>query len=454
MEPVETTKLSQQRIASKKPRGTKLDPKGGVIKLKGSRNYTPYPLSVGPDEMVEDIVRRGLRADGLSTKLGIKNNTKLIAGLVSELLQGDCRHDEAMKNFYQKRQKNNSTKNIFSTMTLEELDHIKNEIYPKDFDIDFKKSLLQGLGDNFGKLESVISVIRDVQHSVEHIAANTESLRQYNFQTRGFFLDVFVKTCSFVTNIIQDSLEHFKKQESHRNVSGNMLINSGDNNKLNSGKNLLGSPTTMVVNGDKVVTMTNNITNCNDHITNINNVNFDQMEKNWMSTFEVVPSHHKQPELQLIVDQRPANNIENSYSYHNMIKSSSETVVVEYECHEANSANSDDSKNRVCSHASTSSVVTLPKHSFTENKLNDESDNVILNLANSPKGYMLNESFNNYYLFSSDGSQFDNDHTLISNEGFIPIEGEMELHQPAMPPTTQEFPPPPPKKHKCNNQLC
>ena len=47
---------------------------GTRLELKGSRNYTSHPISVGTDEIFEDIVLRGLRADGFSSKLGVRNN--------------------------------------------------------------------------------------------------------------------------------------------------------------------------------------------------------------------------------------------------------------------------------------------------------------------------------------------------------------------------------------------
>ena len=47
---------------------------GTRIEVKGSRNYTTRVMYVGTDEIYEDVAIRGLRADGLSSKLGIKNN--------------------------------------------------------------------------------------------------------------------------------------------------------------------------------------------------------------------------------------------------------------------------------------------------------------------------------------------------------------------------------------------
>lgn len=51
---------------------------GSCLEVKGARNYTSNSLLIGTDEMFEDIVVRGLRSDGLSSKLGVKNNRQTI----------------------------------------------------------------------------------------------------------------------------------------------------------------------------------------------------------------------------------------------------------------------------------------------------------------------------------------------------------------------------------------
>jgi len=198
----EVSDLSQQIIASRQPRGSRLDPSGTFIQLRGSRNYTPYSLSVTADEMFEDIVARGLRADGLSTKLGIKNNKSIIAGFVSSLFQTDSRHDEAMKHFYHKRQRNNSTKSIFSTMTVDELSIISSELFPSDIEGPLKKASCKSLKQDHDKIQSALEVLESFQSVLKDITANTEFFSSHNFLTRGFFLELVLNTCTFISQLL------------------------------------------------------------------------------------------------------------------------------------------------------------------------------------------------------------------------------------------------------------
>lgn len=114
--------------------------------MKGARNYTSRPLYISRDEMFDDVVSRGLRADGLSTKLGVKNHkdgigkvrdrqcnatyhTVLMSSafqLISELFEGDYRLPLIEQHFKTQRQKSNSAKTMFSTMAHEELQVIFN----------------------------------------------------------------------------------------------------------------------------------------------------------------------------------------------------------------------------------------------------------------------------------------------------------------------------------------
>ena len=52
---------------------------GTRLEVKGARNYTSHPLYVGTDEIFEDIVIRGIRSDGFSSKFGVKNNKTSIS---------------------------------------------------------------------------------------------------------------------------------------------------------------------------------------------------------------------------------------------------------------------------------------------------------------------------------------------------------------------------------------
>jgi len=244
--------ISQQRLASRKPRGTKLDPSGCFIKLKGARNYTPYQLSVGPDEIVEDIILRGLRADGLSTKLGIKNNKNLVAGLVSNLLQTDVRHDEAMDHFHRNRQKNNSAKNIYSTMTSGELNLIKQGLLPPKIDCSIKKLLYETYYQKNEKVQSAINIIEELQQVIKDLINSCGSFSSHNFITRGFFHEVFTITCSFITQLLLQGVSQFDNESDSDNKVCPSVSCLDDLLFLGADEDA-NKPTTVVVNSDQIL---------------------------------------------------------------------------------------------------------------------------------------------------------------------------------------------------------
>ncbi|CAK8694582.1 unnamed protein product [Clavelina lepadiformis] len=196
--------MSQQKIASQQPRGTRLDPSGTHVELKGARNYTSYPLFVGANEMYEDIVMRGLRADGLSSKLGVKNHKEGISKLISGLFKDDPRHDEVMLHFHTKRQKSNSAKSIFSTITGNELKLLKSDLFPTKVDVEMRNNIGKAFSMQPEKLHNCLEVLKQLQTTFKHLESQTDLVALHNFKTRGFFGDLLAMMADFMMQVLED----------------------------------------------------------------------------------------------------------------------------------------------------------------------------------------------------------------------------------------------------------
>nr|XP_002127535.1 uncharacterized protein LOC100181229 isoform X1 [Ciona intestinalis] len=194
---------SQQKFASQMPRGTRLDASGSKLEVKGARNYTSQSLCIEQNEMFEDIVLRGMRADGLSTKLGVKNNKESISKLVGGLFGKDHRYDVVMSHYNTKRQRNNCAKTIFATMTGEELKMIRAEMFPTTIDLQIRNNLQQFFETQRHKLKDAIEVLCKMQETFKELAPVAELLSTHNFQTRGFFVDVLVSMCNFIIQVLE-----------------------------------------------------------------------------------------------------------------------------------------------------------------------------------------------------------------------------------------------------------
>nr|XP_039248094.1 uncharacterized protein LOC120325971 isoform X1 [Styela clava]XP_039248095.1 uncharacterized protein LOC120325971 isoform X2 [Styela clava] len=197
----------QQRLASQRPRGTRIDETGTRIQVRGGRNYTSRKLHISKEELFDDVVVRGLRADGLSTKLGVKNHKDGIGKLLIDLFRGDSRLPVIEEHYKTHRQKSNCAKTMFATMTHEELQFLKAETFPSRIDVQVRDYLMNAFSNQPEKLQATVEVLEQIQQIFKVLTPHADFLSSHNFQTRGFFLDIILMTCSFLMQIIQDSDE-------------------------------------------------------------------------------------------------------------------------------------------------------------------------------------------------------------------------------------------------------
>nr|CAB3262642.1 uncharacterized protein LOC100181229 [Phallusia mammillata] len=162
--------------------------------------------------MFNDIVERGLRSDGLSSKLGVKNSRDYISKLIDGLFQNDSRHDMVMDHFHTRRQRSYSTKTIYSTMTTDELKIIADELIPSRTDSQIRSCLSEMFANQHAKLETTVQVLEKMVEVFNQVIPHCEILYGHNFQTRGFFMDTFCQISNYITQLL---LEVTGGQEQH-----------------------------------------------------------------------------------------------------------------------------------------------------------------------------------------------------------------------------------------------
>lgn len=80
---------------SSKSRGTRVQ--DGSISISGARNFSGASILVSKQEVLEDVVDRGMKVTGLSRKLGISDKGTAVKNLIAELFEDDERREQVME---------------------------------------------------------------------------------------------------------------------------------------------------------------------------------------------------------------------------------------------------------------------------------------------------------------------------------------------------------------------